>query len=562
MTLLYVPAGEFIMGSDNGDDDNDEKPIHTVYLDAFWIDQTDVTNAMFQKFVDATGYKTDAEKQGSGYVYDLKVQQWDDSKDADWQHLRGPDSNLNGLDDHPAVQVSWNDATAYCQWAGRRLPIEAEWEKAARGIDGRIYPWGSQMPDSSRLNYNMNVKNTTSVGKYPDGASLYGALDMVGNVWQWTQDWYTDTYYINSPSRNPTGPTSGNKRVLRGSSWLNDAAHVRASVRHSDGASGRGNDYGFRCVRSGTLNLNSETTASVIPPSARPSPTIMPIVPRSTLIPGISSTQISTKDGMTLLYVPAGEFLMGAASSDTQASAGEKPQHTVYLGAFWIDRTEVTNAMFKKFIDASNYQTDAEKQGSGYAFDATAKTWSDTKGADWQHPRGPDSNLNGLDNHPVVQVSWNDATAYCQWAGGDLPTEAQWEKAARGTDGRIYPWGNQAVAGNLLNFADRNLNVDWADKTVDDGYQFTSPVGHYPDGKSSYGTLDMAGNVWEWARDWYAEKYYDTSPARNPENTTRGDYRVLRGGAWLNDAPSVRASNRGRVALVNRYNDIGFRCVR
>ncbi len=302
-----------------------------------------------------------------------------------------------------------------------------------------------------------------------------------------------------------------------------------------------------------TVALASVTPRPELPThTPPPGPTRAP----TAVVPG--STRVSDQDGMTLLYVPAGEFTMGS----NDGSDNEKPPHPVYLDAFYIDQTEVTNAMFQKFVDATGYQTDAEKQGSGWAFDPAKKEWSDTPDADWQHPRGSSSNLSGLDNHPVVQVSWNDAQAYCQWAGRDLPTEAQWEKAARGTDERTYPWGNAKVAGNLLNFADRNLEVDWADKTIDDGYQFTAPVGHYPDGASFYGALDMAGNVWEWVRDWYAEKYYDTSPTRNPENITKSDYRAVRGGGWSYVATVVRASNRLRNLPDNRLGNVGFRCAR
>lgn len=225
MTLLYVPAGEFTMGSNS--DHADEKPVHTVYLDAFWIDQTEVTNAMFRQFVAATTYRTE----------------------ANWQHPSGgPHSNLDGFENHPVVEVSWNDAKAYCEWAGRRLPTEAEWEKAARGTDGRIYPWGNQPPDHAGLTYNWEVMTTTQVGSHPTGASPYGALNMLGNVWEWVADWYGETYYASSPDRNPTGPTSGYYHVLRGGCY-DFASDVRASKR--------GNDYpyelycyvGFRCAR-------------------------------------------------------------------------------------------------------------------------------------------------------------------------------------------------------------------------------------------------------------------------------------------------------------------------
>jgi len=271
---------------------------------------------------------------------------------------------------------------------------------------------------------------------------------------------------------------------------------------------------------------------------------------------------ISGSDGMALVFVPAGKFLMGSLDSDPQADSDEKPQHTVSLDAFWIDRTEVTNAMFARFVAATGYETDAEREGGGKVFGLSDQKWEQTAGADWRHPRGPATNIDGLDNHPAVSISWNDANTYCQWAGRRLPTEAEWEKAARGPDGRKYPWGDTAPAGNLLNFADRNLDQKWSDKTADDGYEFTASVGHYPAGASPYGALDMAGNVWEWTVDWYIEDYYAHSPAQNPVQTIPALTRVLRGGSWLDKPQYLRATNRNWINQDFAGDLIGFRCVR
>jgi serine/threonine-protein kinase len=257
---------------------------------------------------------------------------------------------------------------------------------------------------------------------------------------------------------------------------------------------------------------------------------------------------------MVQVYVPAGEFLMG--SEDSDADDDEKPQHTVNLDAYWMDRTEVTNEMFGRFVGETSYQTDAEKEGSANV--CADGSCDETDGADWQHPQGPESNLNGLETHPVVQVSWDDATAYCEWAGRRLPTEAEWEKAARGTDGRKYPWGEQAPTGELANFCDANCAWSWADESVDDGYALTSPVGNYPAGATPYGAFDMAGNVWEWVNDFYDDNYYATSPRDNPPGASVEARRVLRGGSGSDGARNRRAPYRARG--VARLNDLGFRC--
>jgi serine/threonine-protein kinase len=274
---------------------------------------------------------------------------------------------------------------------------------------------------------------------------------------------------------------------------------------------------------------------------------------------------------MVQVYIPAGEFLMGSTSADIDHVLdmcahcrpdwfqNETPQRKVHLDAYWIDKTEVTNAMFATFVSETGYETYAEEAGAGIVLDLLARDWKLTQGADWRHPRGPTTDINGLGDHPVVQVSWHDATAYCEWAGRRLPTEAEWEKAARGTDGRVYPWGNQPPAGNLLNSADGSLNVPVADRSQDDSYAFTAPVGSYPDGASPYGVLDMSGNAWERVGDWYTDDYASL-PKSNPAGPSSGDFGIIRGGSWSRAAWHVRTALRLKYPPENRSSGQGFRC--
>ena len=227
MVMVYVPEGNFTMGSNNGD--SDEQPVHTVYLDAFWIDQTEVTNAMYAKCVYAGAC------QPPNYS----------SSFTRTSYYGNPD-----YADFPVIGVYQSRTPDYCSWAGSRLPTEAEWEKAARGTDGRIYPWGNSSPSSSLLNFMDG--DTKAVGSYPSGASPYGALDMAGNVAEWVSDFYSATYYSQSPASNPQGPSSGdaklgNPNVFRGGSWRASSKFILSASRGWQESYG---DIGFRCARS------------------------------------------------------------------------------------------------------------------------------------------------------------------------------------------------------------------------------------------------------------------------------------------------------------------------
>jgi len=217
-----------------------------------------------------------------------------------------------------------------------------------------------------------------------------------------------------------------------------------------------------------------------------------------------------------MVLVPAGEFVMGSDSNQEAA----KPAHTVYLDSFYIDQFEVTNGDYQACAEAGVCTT-----GGSFRI------------------RRPE-----LAQNPVDFVNWYEAEKFCEWRGARLPTEAEWEKAARGTDERLFPWGNDPITCDRAQYSD----CDWA----------LSPVGSYPSGVSPYGAYDMAGNVWEWVSDWYAQDYYSYSPAENPTGPEPGVYKSTRGGGYLYDARLQTTIWRNQAPATHSYIYLGFRCAR
>lgn len=288
-------------------------------------------------------------------------------------------------------------------------------------------------------------------------------------------------------------------------------------------------------------------TAPPEQPATRTEPTHAPTVRPS---PSQGETRTRPIDGMVILYVPGGSFQMGSTEPEVDEAIilctqhynicnrwyymREHPQHSVSLAGFWLDQTEVTNAQYRRCVEAGMCEEPATcKKGT--------PTYAD-----------PDKS-----EHPVVCVSWQDAQAYCQWAGARMPTEAEWEYAARGEQRRIFPWGDQ-FDGARLNYCDVNCTAAHADTRYDDGFVQTSPVGSYPTGASWTGALGMGGNVSEWVSDWLEP--YTPEAASNPSDPPEGNEKLLKGCSWFGHPTYCRGATRPSVDPGTRFDYLGFRC--
>ena len=269
----------------------------------------------------------------------------------------------------------------------------------------------------------------------------------------------------------------------------------------------------------------------------------------------ISQSKNISKDGM--VFIEGDTFTMGTDDGMDY----EAPAHEVALKSFWIDEAEVTVEDFEKFIKATNYVTEAERFGDSGVFDFENKGWTMRENANWRQPEGANSKAN--EDEPVTQISWNDANAYAKWAGKRLPTEAEWEFAARGDlKDKEYAWGDELRP-------DGKPVANWwqgefpAKNTIEDGFAGRAPVKSFaPNG---YGLYDVAGNVWEWTADWYDADYYKMSPRENPQGAASGTERTMRGGSFLcakNFCTNYRVAGRSHSSPDTGLNNVGFRCVR
>jgi serine/threonine protein kinase len=264
-----------------------------------------------------------------------------------------------------------------------------------------------------------------------------------------------------------------------------------------------------------------------------------------TALPATSTPQFPTDTAMPpspptdgMIFISGGEFTMGSPGTDREADADEKPQHQVTVGPFWMDGYEVTVSAYRRCVRGGICHP-VELRSD----DVPANYFSDPM----------------YDSYPVVDVSWQDASTFCEWRSGRLPTEAEWELAAGGVDHFVYPWGNEAAG--LMNFCDLNCPLDVQNASFDDGYAYRAPVDSYPEGRSPYGLYNMLGNVWEWVADWYAENYYAHSPVKNPTGPASGTERVARGAGWDSLLKNARVTNRLHLSPTSYLTgSLGFRC--
>jgi len=427
---------------------------------------------------------------------------------AQFTQLGGQKANLNGFigDNLPVEQITWFEARDYCENnRGGRLPTEREWEYAARGPNNLIYPWGNDFVADNVVYRENSNSQTAPVGSRTGGVSWIGAMDMAGNVLEWVSSLYVP-YPYNSENTNDNTST----RVRRGGSWGNIFTSVRSVDRGVGFPSSWDNFVGLRCVRSAiSVDVATEQLPSVVSTEV-PSSQELGFVP---ITRNEDWTPIEQEfDGVVMVLVPAGCFMMGSDDGDSD----EQPVHQqCFDEPFWIDKYEVTQAQFA--------QLGGRKAGANY--------------------------FTG-DNLPVERINWFEARDYCvNNRGGRLPTEREWEYAARGPNNLIYPWGNTFVADNVFYSLNSSRQI--------------APVGSHIDGVSWVGAMDMSGNVWEWTSSLLEPYEYDGDDGR--ECDTGSDIyvlRILRGGAWNGNINNVRTSARNWNSpnYVNSIN--GFRCTR
>lgn len=469
-------------------------------------------------------------------------------------------------------------------------------------------PWGDRTMDDG-------YAKVSPVGSYePNGFGLY---DMVGNLWQLCYDYYDAKNYEQVKSQvttDPAGPRTGKEIVVRGGNWAFGAGIARNAFRSGIDPHMAADVCGFRVAAALTLQElrdlqtasdNSLKTADLarlmdrlrlltekgkrpesrklieqlsLPPS-KTKPRIDPGFFVKTLLTDLidgtrkkEGESFVNSAGMTMVRIPAGSFLMGSSDTDiawaikTLAPGqpvnleNETPLRKVRISRpFLISSTPVTVGQFRRFVEETGYVTDAEEDGGGMVYNLDTLHFDRKPGTSWKNPGWPPT-----DDQPVTMVTYNDAEAFVDWLTAKeklpykLPTEAQWEYAARGgLAAPRFPWGDAAPDGGRANYADKNKTFPWRDSKADCGYPCVSPAGTYP--ANGFGLYDMAGNVLQWVRDYYLDDYYGYAPEIDPEGPSKGDFRVMKGGDWTSGPVRLRCAFRGRARPGLALYNGGFR---
>ena len=547
---IYVPPGSFPMGSPETEDGHEagEVPVHTVMLD--------------QGFLLAK-YETVVELYSACNVAGACT----GPSSADWDgNGWGTNTIAKGRVEHPQNGLTWQQARSACAWLapGGRLPSEAEWELAASGETHRKYPWGD-MPEPTCGNdtavfgdlagasgYGCGTGGTWAEGSKPSGLSASGALDMAGNVWEWVEDcWHTDLSGAPTDGSAWTLGCTATDRVYRGGGFHSPAALIRSATRHHNDPKFQHAAVGGRCARSlecpdsacddaNPCTLDTCTPGKGCehwPLTGDPCGGDWVCNAGECTYPCGEYEEYDPEVGACvgmMVTVPAGPFWMGCNEAlDDQCQPDEHPYHEVYLDTFEVDQTEVTAAAFHACVAAGSCDE---------LTDGDCNSGSTTYGK-------PDAAT-----HPVTCADWWAADAYCAWSGKAICTEAQWEKAARGPEGAVYPWGSQQPSCELAVMAAGGAGCATGK---------TWPAGSKTPGASPYGALGLAGNVSEWVYDFYGSDYYGTSPSLNPTGPLTGEHRVLRGGSYINQNTALlRTSDRLSDGPGGAYHYVGFRCCR
>ena len=536
--LVRIPAGSFLMGSEAGD--NDEKPVHRVRIaESFYMGTTEVTIRQFRAFVQATGYRTEAERGRWAANYANYAGAWFPIVPAGDLNWRRPGFDPSG--DDPAVCISFNDAIAFCRWFTKatgtycRLPTEAEWEYACRAGDdgGRVETIG----DVGWYRDNAGGRTHPAGQKKPNRWGLY---DMHGNAWEWCLDvWHSD--YTSAPDDGRAWltedylPRVAVRRLLRGGAWNRRDFELGGTYRYRGTEDFRSDGTGFRIVHSTTIIKEDPKLGKPVyerPNEQRP--------PARTSQNASDLTVILDAEAFMFVRIPPGQFMMG---SDWES--GEQPIHRVRIGySFDVGRTEITVRQFRAFTEATGYQTDAEKE---------RWAWSRKGELDWE-PRELVCWWNlpfmQMDDHPVSCVSWYDAMAFCRWFSRQtgepirLPSASEWEYACR--------------AGTKGDFAGDINQMGW--HRANSGHR-THPVARKK--PNAWGLYDMHGNVWEWTLDMWHDSYEGAPADGSPRIEAKNFEPIMRGGSFINPAWWLRSADHMRNNPGNRFSyNQGIRIVR